>query len=618
MSHGERRGKAGDGGRVARRGRRALPLVAALIALPIVLAGQQQPGEPTFPAKAIGVSSVGLRQTFANYWEWRLAESPELATRVGRNEYNERWRDWSKPARARARAAREEFLQQVLYVGVGNLTTAEHLSADLMEYELRSQLDAEPYLDLVERVSQVFGLHNEVFSVIDQMPARTVRDYENIIARVRALPRYVDQSIELMQEQLDGGLSQPASVVNLMLDQIAAQAGASPDESPLLAAFRAFPSEIAPADQERLRAAVRTAYVEAFVPSWRRLDVFLRDTYLKRARTGAGITSLPGGDAIYEKLIRAYTTTKTPASEIHRLGLEEVARIEQEMTRVAREAGFAGTAAEYERRLAGDPARRFTSQDEMLAYARDVLARVEPQLPTLFSQVPRMSVTVRAIAADREASLASNYTAGTADGSRPAWFNMNTYRPQDQVKYTVDALVLHETVPGHHLQAGLARELEGMPEFRKVFTSSGFAEGWALYAEGLGAQLGMYSEPGTRFGQLSREKFRAVRLVVDTGIHSMGWSRAQAREYFAAQVPQQSLAEVDRYIAMPGQALAYKLGEVKIRALRQKAERALGSRFDIREFHEAVLRNGALPLDFLDQEVDAYIAAATGTGARTP
>jgi uncharacterized protein (DUF885 family) len=589
---------------------KVLCLGLVLAAAPAVLSGQQGTGEKTFPAPAVGVSSAGLRQTFYNYWEWRLAESPELATRVGRTEYNDRWRDWSKAARAKARVAREEFLQQVLYVGIGNLTLAEHLSADLLQYELRTALEAETFLNVVQRVSQSDGLHNEVFSTIDQMPARTIRDYEDIISRLKALPPYVDQSLELLREQMAEGLTQPAIVVDLMIDQVAAQARAGADDSPLLAAFRAFPEEIPASERDRLRLAARSAYAEQFVPGWTRLEAFLRDSYRPKARPQVGLTTLPDGVRGYASLIRGYTTTRMAASEIHNLGLKEVARIEGEMTRVAREAGFAGTPADYERRLGTDSAMRFRTQDEMLSYARDALARIEPHIGRLFLRLPRMRIGVRAIPADREASTASSYTAGTADGSRQGWFNMNTYRPQNQVKYTVDALVLHETVPGHHLQVGLARELEGIPEFRKVFAASAFSEGWALYAESLGSDLGLYQDPPSRLGRLASEKFRAVRLVVDTGLHAMGWSRERAREYFAQHAPAQSLAEVDRYIARPAQALAYKLGELRIKSLRQKAEQELGSRFDVRQFHDAVLHNGALPLDLLDPQIDAYIATA--------
>ena len=568
--------------------------------------------EKTFPAPAVGVSSAGLRQTFANYWQWRLADRPELATSVGRSEHNDRWTDWSKSARERRRAARQEFLQQVIYVSPGNLTLAEHLSADLLEYELRTALETETYADFVERVSQVDGLHNDVFQVIEGMPARTVRDFENIIARLRALPAYIDQSIDLVREQLAAGLAQPVIVVNLTLDQVVAQSSLPVDESPLLAAFRAFPTEIAADDQSRLRRQARAAYEQSFVPSWKRLEQFLREDYLKRARPLVGVETLPDGARAYAALIRSSTTTRMPASEIHQLGLKEVARIEGEMARVAQEAGFSGSATEYERRLANDPAMHFSTKAEMLQYARDVLARVQPQVPRLFRRMPRMTVDVRPIPSDREASRSSSYTAGTADGTRPAWFNMNTYRPTDQMKYRTEALVLHETVPGHHLQVGLARELQGVPEFRTVFRAPAFSEGWGLYAESLGTELGVYRDASTKFGQLASEQFRAVRLVVDTGIHSRGWSRDRAREYFAQHVPSQSLAEVDRYIARPGQALAYKLGELEIVRLRRKAEQALGSRFDVRDFHDAVLRNGSMPLDLLEPQVDAYIAAAKG------
>jgi uncharacterized protein (DUF885 family) len=559
------------------------------------------------PERFSGPSSQTLAQLTGDYWEWKLAVQPELATRVGRTELNDRWRDWSKPARDRLRKDREEYLQKAMYLSPGNLNATDLVTSLLMEHELRTQLEAQEYLNLVQVVSQSDGVHNEVFSVVDQMPARTVKDYENVIARVRKLPAYVDQSIELMREQLAAGLAQPAIVVDLTLDQLAAQSRPSANESPLLAVFRRFPSDIAASDQERLRAQAAAAYDQQFVPSWTRLETFLRDTYRKQARPQTALSSLPNGRAAYAALIHAYTTTRMSAEQIHQLGLQEVARIEKEMAGLARADGFMGPVTEYEKQLGARPGMRFTSQAEMIQYAREVLARLQPALPRLFTRVPRMTVDVRPIPADREASTASNYTAGTADGTRPAWFNMNTYRPTEQVKYRTEALVLHETVPGHHLQIGIARELQGLPEFRKVFTAAAFSEGWGLYAESLGAELGVYKDPTTKFGQLASEQFRAVRLVVDTGLHAMGWSRDRAREYFALHVPGQSLAEVDRYIARPGQALAYKLGELKIKELRRRAEQALGPRFDLRAFHDVVLRNGTLPLDLLEEQVDAYI-----------
>jgi len=347
------------------------------------------------------------------------------------------------------------------------------------------------------------------------------------------------------------------------------------------------------------------------VPSWKRLESFLRDTYRPKARPQIGLSSLSGGAAGYATLIRFYTTTDLSAERIHEIGLQEVARISKDMEQLARADGFAGSVADYERQLAERPGMKFTSKDEMVAYAREVAARVQPELPRLFRLMPRMKYDVRPIPPDREASSASNYTVGTADGLRPAWFNMNTYRPQEQVKYRTEALVLHETVPGHHLQIALEREIEGLPEFRRAFNAAAFSEGWGLYAESLGSELGtVYREPSTRFGQLASEQFRAVRLVVDTGIHALGWSRERAREYFQQHVPSQSVAEVDRYIARPGQALAYKLGELRIRDLRRRAQQELGPKFDIRDFHDAVLRNGRIPLDALDLQVTDYIQSA--------
>lgn len=588
-----------------------LMVAIALALAPALLVAQTQGlGPPTFPAPAIGASVTALYTLMADYWEWRLANAPETATNVGRNEYDDRWRDWSVAGRARTRENLQNFLTTTVYIGTGNLTTADRLSEQMLQYELDMAISSEPWATLVQRTSQADGAHNQVFTVIDQMPARNVKDYENLIARLRGLPAYVDQTIELMREQLAAGLAQPQIVVDLMLDQLVAQGRPPALESPLLVAFSRFPAAVAMPEQARLRAQAVAAYEQQFVPSWQRLERFLRETYRPQARPQIGLGSLPNGAEGYATLIRYYTTTSLPAREIHDIGLREVARITTAMEQLARADGFTGSVADYERALARRPGMTFTGKDEMIAYARDVAARVEPELPRLFRLRPRMRYDIRPIPPDREASAASNYTVGTADGTRPAWFNMNTYQPERQVKYQTDALVLHETVPGHHLQVALARELDGVPAFRRVFSASAFSEGWALYAESLGAELGtVYRDPATRFGQLASEMFRAVRLVVDTGIHTQGWTREQARTYFSEHVPSQSLAEVDRYIARPAQALGYKLGELRIRELRRRAEQALGPRFDIRAFHEAVLKNGLIPLDRLELEVNNYISS---------
>jgi len=570
-----------------------------------------QAQDPRQPPKFSGPSSQSLHQLWNDYWEWRLVEEPELATSVGRPHVNDRWRDLSKAARERVRAARQEYLERSLILSPGTLTPADYLSAIVWEYELKDGLEAQDYLDLIQTVSQADGAHNRVFQTIDQMPARTAADYENILARIAGLPHYVDQVIALADEQLDAGLARPAIVVDLMLDQLTAQRARPAFESPLLAAFVRFPPDMAGTTQRRLRARALEAYNGQFVPSWTRLEQYLRERYRPKATRTVGLSSLPNGAAIYARLVRFFTSTRMTPDEIHALGLREVDRIEMQMRAIAAEYGFTGPLAEFERSLAARPGMRFESEDEMLAYAENVLSSVQPRIPTLFLHTPRAQVRVRPIPADRAASTASNYVPGLPDGSRSAFFNMNTYRPTEQVKYTVEALVLHETVPGHHLQVGLARELEGLPTFRTAFRSAAFSEGWGLYAESLGSELGgVYREPPTRFGRLASEQFRAVRLVVDTGLHAKDWTREQAQAYFREHVPSQPLAEVDRYIARPGQALAYKVGELRIRALRTRAEQALGPRFDVRAFHDVILRNGSLPLDMLDEQVTAYIAQA--------
>ena len=565
------------------------------------------------PERFSGPSSQSLLQIFDEYWEWKLARRPEIATSVGRREHNARWADRSKSARDKDLYDLREWLQRAMWFSPGTLTPSMRLSAFLLESDVRDQIDSEPYLDAITLVSQADGLHNRVFNIIEQMPASTVLDYENIVARLRALPAYIDQAISQSQEHVDAGLTQPAVVVDLTLDQLAAQRRPLPFDSPLLARFLSFPDAIPASAQRRLRADGAAAYTQQFVPAWTRFEAFLRDRYRPRARTQPGLSAWKDGQTAYARLIKHYTTTAGSPAQIHQLGLREVERIEREMQVIARDYGFTGPLSAFEQDLANRPGMKFESQDEMLAYAADVLDALQPAMGQLFLHQPRARVGVRPIPPDREASQASNYVAGTANGSRQAWFSMNTYRPRDQVKYTVEALVLHETVPGHHLQVGLARELEGVPTFQRSFNASAFSEGWGLYAEGLGAGLGVvYRDPPTRFGRLASERFRAVRLVVDTGLHALGWSRDRAREYFTAHAPSQSLAEVDRYIARPAQALGYKLGQLKILELRDRAQTALGSRFDLREFHDAVLRNGTIPLDLLEEEVDTYIAQARG------
>ena len=552
-----------------------------------------------------------LHRLFAEYHENRLRNNPEQATQLGRNEYNHLWTDFSPAALERRRAENEKYLRDLDTFSPAKLDEQDRLSWQLLRYQIRQASDEQPLRVFLLPVSQMFGLHTSVLQTIDEMPTRAIKDYENIIARLNALPVYIDQRIANLQEAIRMGLTQPRIVVELTSKQVATQVQAPSGESPLLAAFHSFPASIVKPDQERLRSQAEAAYTRSFQPAWRKLLAFYTETYLPKARQSTAMSALPNGAHYYALSVRFHTTTQMTPAEIHALGQKEVKRIEAEMEKIASETGFHGSLNDFERKLQSSPEFLFHSREEMLVYCRNAAMIAEPELPRLFKKLPRMPFGVKAIPEDREASTASHYNGPATDGSRAGFVYINCYEPEKQVKYNKEALILHEGVPGHHLQIALQREIEGLPEFRKSGGFSAFSEGWGLYAESLGAELGLYRDPYSRFGRLSSERFRAARLVMDTGLHAMGWSRAQAIDYFHTHAAGMSVAEIDRYIAWPGQALAYKMGELKITDLRHLAEKQLGAKFDIREFHDVVLRNGALPLDLLEQQVKVYVASAS-------
>lgn len=543
---------------------------------------------------------------FSDYYEDLLRWQPGLATSVGRTDLNDRWPDYSKPAREQRIAMLKRYEARLSALDQPHLSDGDKLSARLMRFQLERAIETEPIQPMLN-VGQMFGFHNRVLATVEQMPAATVRDYDNIIARLNAVPAYIDQNIGWVQEAMAAGLVQPANVVDLLLKQLATQGAMNEDRTPLLAAFRKMPASITQPDRDRLIREGRVAYATKVVPSWQKLHAWMRDTYLPAARKQVGVSAVPEGAAWYTRLVRQQTTTNMTPAEIHELGRKELARIEGEMAAIVKSAGFSGTLEAYETKLRIDPAELFRDREEMLVYCRNVLGLAAPELPKLFKHIPRMPIGVRAIPPDRESVTASHYLAPALDGSRAGFFMLNAYQPEKQVKYTIPALVLHEAVPGHHFQIALQGELEGLPQFRRVVGYTAFSEGWALYAESLGDALGIYDTPVKRLGQLDSERFRAVRLIVDTGLHSMNWTREQAVDFFKVHAPTESLAEVDRYISWPGQALGYKIGQLKIRQLRDRAEQALGPKFDIRDFHDVVLRNGALPLEVLEEQVNAWI-----------
>jgi len=547
---------------------------------------------------------------FKEAFEERLRDGPEGATAIGRHDYDDRWADWSPAGRAAVRQHLEARLRQAAALPTAGLDDEDLLSLRLFRYVTETDLAADDLETHLLRVQPLYGLHTRVFLTVDRMPAHSVPEYENLLARLRAIPRYVDDQIGILGEATARGLTQPTAVVDVVVAQIERQLSQDAQHSALVAPFEHFPSNIPAADRDRLRAAAVAAYEAAVRPAWQRLHDYVAGPYRAKARAQVGIGSLAGGRAAYQVLIRKLTTTDRTPEEIHALGLREVGRIEAAMTAAMRETGFQGTLAEFGQHLEESAEQHFTSKEEMLVYCRNIAKIVEPELPNQFKRIPVLLFGVRAIPEDREQAMASNAQPPTADGSTPGWFNLNTYQPEKQFRMDKQALTLHEAVPGHVFQGAVARSIAGLPEFRKYYGNSAYNEGWALYAESLGAELGLYKDPYSRYGRLSSERFRAVRLVVDTGIHAFGWTREKALEYFKAHAPEESTAEIDRYISWPGQALAYKLGQLEILDLRAQAESALGARFDVREFHDVVLRDGVLPLALLREQVERYIRQA--------
>ena len=547
-----------------------------------------------------------LHELFEDYYEEYLRENPEVATSVGRGEHNDRWRDWSRPARQRWTERVEHYRSQLDSFNPEDLNLQDGISWRLLRRQLELDLAGIDYDAHLIRLNQLFGLHTSVLLTMREMPTRTHADYEDMIARLRAVPAYIEQNIAALREAIKKGHVQPRRTADLIIGQLDAQAAPSAADSPLLGAFREFPASIPEALREALLDRAEDAYVQAFQPAWRRLRDFLSAEYVPAARNSPAVSALPDGEDIYRYFIGFHTTLPLTAAEIHEIGKREVERIDRAMQAIVHEAGFDGTSAEYEQHLLSAPEYLFKDKEAMLAYHRDLAMRVAPGLPGLFRKLPRHRVGIRAIPPDREAVSASNYNSPSADGTRPGWFNLKAYMAEKQSRFDKPALVLHETNPGHHLQIALQLELEGLPEFRKIYHSTAYIEGWALYAESLGSALGVYDDPASRFGALESERFRARRLVVDTGLHAMGWSRQRAIDFLGDE------SEVDRYIAWPGQALAYKIGQLKIMELKAAACEAYGADFDVRDFHDAVLQNGPLPLEMLQEQVGDYIGKASG------
>jgi uncharacterized protein (DUF885 family) len=557
--------------------------------------------------------SARLRQLFAQDWEYTMRQYPEFATAVGYPGQSARWTDYSLEAIARRERELNDPLTALRAIDRSKLGATDQLNYDLFRRNYTDALEESRFPGELMPLTQMGGVQQDVPSTIAQMPAGTVREYEDIVARLRAVPVLVNQTMVLLQRGLAAGLTPPritlrdvpAQAQNLVVDD--------PLTSPLLTAFTRFPAEVPAADQQRLRAAAVAAYRDSVAPAFRRLRAFLGDKYVPGARTTTGIRDLPNGMAWYQVRARASTTTDLTPEQIHAIGLAEVKRIRGQMDSVIAASGFKGTFAEFVQFLRTDPRFYWTTPEDLIRASRELMKRIDPELTKLFGTLPRLPYGVSPIPSYAERSqTTAYYQPGSPLAHRPGIYFVNTYNLPARPKWEMEALSLHEAVPGHHFQIALAQELDGVPEFRRFGGYTAFVEGWGLYGESLGGELGLYTDPYGKFGQLTYEMWRAIRLVIDTGIHTMGWTREQAIDYFkanAAKTEHDITVEVDRYIVWPGQALAYKIGELKIKELRAYATTTLGSRFDVRAFHDQVLGAGAVPLDALEARIRAWVAA---------
>jgi uncharacterized protein (DUF885 family) len=566
---------------------------------------------PQKPAANANEATQQLHALFAEEWENQLREAPTFASAMGDRRYNDRWADMSLAAIERRQQRARETLQKLRAIPRAQLSEADQLNYDLFEKSYQTGIDEQPFRMYLIPLTQRGGPQT-VHELADSLRFTTVKDYEDWLARMRALPVYIDQVMELMREGIQARIVQPRIVMERVPAQIAVHLVEDPTQSPFYKRFQRFPDSIPAADQERLAAAAHETIQKQVVPAYRKFHEFFVNQYLPATFEQVGAWQLPRGRELYATLARRYTTTGLTPEQIHNLGLSEVARIRKQMEVIKAKVGFQGTLREFFEFLRTDPQFYYKSSDELLTAYRALAKRIDPEMVKLFRILPRAPYGVDPIPMEiAPDTTTAYYRAPAPDGSRAGTYFVNLYKPESRPKYEMMALSLHEAVPGHHTQIARAQELGEIPNFRRFGGYTAFSEGWGLYAESLGEDVGLYEDPYDKFGQLTYEMWRAVRLVVDTGMHHFQWDRKRAIDYFldnAAKTELDVVNEIDRYIAWPGQALAYKIGELKFKELRARSKEKLGERFDLRDFHDFVLGSGAVPLDVLERKVDEWLA----------
>jgi uncharacterized protein (DUF885 family) len=563
------------------------------------------------PAATVG-ESERLRRLFDLAWEEKLLATPEFATYTGFPGHNDRWSDFSQAGIERRHAARREQLKSLLSIDRGRLTAAEQVDFDLFRRRLEGQIEGFSFPSDQMVLTQYDGIQMSVPMLLATAPAATPRDYEDRLARLSSLPALIDQNIALMEKGLAAGVTPPKSTMLGAPDQVRALLTDDPWQSPLLARFRQISANVPPEDQTRLRNAALDAYKKKAAPAFSKLLRFLTETYIPHARESIGLGDLPGGAAWYAYDVRKATTTDLTPRQIHEVGLSEVKRIRGEMDKIIAGTGFQGSFAEFVRFLHTDPRFFYDKEEDLVEGYRAIIQQADLKLASIFGTLPSLAYRVIPIPADTARSRATAYyEPGSLKANRPGNCFVNTSSLKMRPKWEMESLALHECIPGHHIQVSIAQGIQGVPKVFNYHDYTAFVEGWGVYAETLGDEIGFYRDPYEKFGQLTYEMWRTMRLVVDTGIHSQGWTQQQAIDYFRENTAQYERAievEVNRSIFDPGLGLAYKIGELKFKELRASAQKDLGPAFDLRAFHDETLRHGAVPLDLLEQNIKTWVA----------
>ena len=555
-----------------------------------------------------------LQQLFERSWEFELKEDPLFATRLGRTEQNHLLPSATLHDIKRRMRMRAAFLEEAQSFLSADLNNKDRMNLRVFVQQLESNVNEDVYPSYLIPITNRSGFHISFPELPKRVPLATVKDHENYIGRLIDFSRYGQEQILLLKAGISAGWVLPAVVLEGYSDTITPHVVSDPTKSLLYGPFHSLPDSFSVEDKNRLQQEAANAITTSVIPTYRALEVFMRKEYLPAARGSVGASALPNGRAFYRHRVKQFTTLDLAPEQVHELGLKEVARIRGEMKAVPARADFEGSLEEFISFLRTDGQFYATTAEQLEKEVSLTLKKMDGQLPKLFKTLPRMPYGIRRVPAYiAPKTTTAYYSAPSGDGTRAGFYYVNTFNLKSRPLFEVEALSLHEAVPGHHLQIALQQELVGLPEFRRFAGFTAFVEGWALYAERLGLEVGFYKDPYSDFGRLSYEMWRACRLVVDTGIHYLGWSRSQAIVYMSENTAlslHNIEAEVDRYIAWPGQALAYKIGELKIRELRERAEKELADSFDVRDFHDVVLRNGSVPLPLLEENVLRYIKQA--------